>query len=137
MVASVIFRLILWFLLTANFGITNIIIGLFIALLLPPNNVFSKKKSKYTGDLLREVKILAKDIIIAIPQAYREALEMILIPHRHEEIVRENVKPNRSKLLIFLETYIISFTPKALVINYDDRGWYNVHYLRKKAIAKE
>lgn len=137
MVASVIFRLILWFLLTANFGITNIIIGLFIALLLPPYNIFSKKKSKYTGDLLREVKILAKDIIIAIPQAYREALEMILTPHRHEEIVRENVKPNRSKLLIFLETYIISFTPKALVINYDDRGWYNIHYLREKAIAKE
>ncbi|MBF2057611.1 MAG: Na+/H+ antiporter subunit E [Cyanobacterium sp. T60_A2020_053] len=129
MVASVIFRLILWFLLTANFSIANIIIGLIIALILPPYNIFSKNKSKYTGDLLKEIIILSKDIIIAIPQAYREAIEMIFTPHRHEEIV----KPNRSKLLIFLETYIITFTPKAVVVNYDDRGWYNVHYVRRKA----
>ncbi len=131
MVTSIIFRLVIWFLLTADFGITNVFIGIIIALILPPYNIFSKKKSKYGEEKLKDILLISKHILIAIPQAYKEAIEMIINPHKHEEIVEEAVNPTRSKLLIFLDTFVITFTPKAVVVRYNHRGWYEVHYLRR------
>ncbi|MBE9221192.1 cation:proton antiporter [Cyanobacterium stanieri LEGE 03274] len=136
MVPSILFRLILWFLLTADFGITNVIIGILVALLLPPYNIFSKAPYTNTEEKLKDLLTIFKHIIIAIPQAYKESIEMILSPHRHEEVVREAVPPNRSKLLIFLDTYVITFTPKAVVIKYNDKGWYDVHYVKRKAVDR-
>jgi multicomponent Na+:H+ antiporter subunit E len=132
MVTSIIFRLIIWFLLTADFGITNVVIGVIIALILPPYNIFSKSKSKYGEENLKDILLISRHILIAIPQAYKEAIEMIIYPHRHEIIVKEGVNPQRSKLLIFLDTFVITFTPKAVVVRYNQRGWYEVHYLKKK-----
>ncbi|AFZ46419.1 multisubunit sodium/proton antiporter, MrpE subunit [Cyanobacterium stanieri PCC 7202] len=136
MVPSILFRLVIWFLLTADFGITNVIIGVLVALLLPPYNIFSKRDSSNTEEKIHELLTIFKHILIAIPQAYKESIEMIFTPHRHEEVVREAVHPNRSKLLIFLDTYVITFTPKAVVIKYNHRGWYEVHYVRRKAVDK-
>ncbi|WP_201150073.1 Na+/H+ antiporter subunit E [Cyanobacterium sp. IPPAS B-1200] len=136
MVFSILFRLVLWFLLTADFGIANVIIGILVAMLLPPYNVFSKRTSSTSKEKIKELLTVFKHIIIAIPQAYKESIDLILHPHRHEEIVREAVEPNRSKLLIFLDTYVITFTPKAVVVKYNHRGWYEVHYVRRKAVEK-
>lgn len=121
---NIILRLTIWFLLTADLSLANIIIGVSIALLLPPS-------SKSLGALKDWLRILW-EIIIAIPQAYIEALQIMLFPHNHEEIVREKVKPKRTPGLIFLDIFLITFTPKTIVLKYHKQGWYEVHRIRRR-----
>lgn len=128
MIGHLILRLVIWFLLTANFSVANIIIGLCVALLLPglpPRNTNAPER---LPDLLRA---LCK-IIVAIPQAYREAIELIVRPHTHEEIVKERVQTQRSPGLIFLDIFLITFTPKTTVLRYHKAGWYDVHRLHRR-----
>jgi multicomponent Na+:H+ antiporter subunit E len=124
MIGDIILRLVIWFLLTANFSVANIIIGIIIAFLLPRSSA-SPERLK---DLL---KALGK-IILAIPQAYREAVELIIHPHNQEEIVMERVKPGRSPGVIFLDIFLITFTPKTTVLKYHEEGWYEVHHVRRR-----
>ncbi|AFZ43183.1 multisubunit sodium/proton antiporter, MrpE subunit [Halothece sp. PCC 7418] len=121
---NIILRLAIWFLLTADFSLANIIIGVTIAFLLP---------RRWTSpEPLREwIKVLWKTVV-AIPQAYIEAIQIMLFPHNEEEIVREKVKPNRTPGLIFLDIFLITFTPKTIVVKYHQRGWYEVHRIRRK-----
>jgi multicomponent Na+:H+ antiporter subunit E len=126
MIGDVVLRLIIWFLLTANFTIANIVIGLLIAFLLPRSSA-SPERLK---DLLQGIW----KIIIAIPQAYREAIELILNPHTEEEIIMERVQLRRSPGLVFLDIFLITFTPKTTVLNYHEEGWYEVHQVRPRRL---
>ena len=121
---NIILRLAIWFLLTANFTLPNIIIGVAIALLLP--------QGKTCPSALTDWLRVLWEIIIAIPQAYLEAIQIMLRPHKHEDIVRERVKPRRTPGLIFLDIFLITFTPKTIVTRYDEQGWYEVHRVRRK-----
>ena len=47
------------------------------------------------------------------------------------------VKPNRTPGLIFLDIFLITFTPKTIVLNYRDDGWYTVHRIRRRPPLKE
>lgn len=116
---NIILRLVIWFLLTANLSVANIIIGICVALLLP-------RGRSVPGALKDWLRVLGK-IVVAIPQAYLEAFELILRPHRQEEIVMEQVKQRRSPGLIFLDIFLITFTPKTIVLKYHEDGWYEVH----------
>lgn len=116
---ALLLRLILWLLLTADLSPANLALGVAIALLLPR----SRATSGALGDWLQ---MLGK-IAIALPQAYLEALEMAIWPHNAEEIVREPVRPQRSPGLIFLDIFLITFTPKTIVLKYDEAGWYEIH----------
>lgn len=124
MIGHLILRLTIWFLLTANLSVANIIIGVIIAVLLPRNTT-SPERLK---DLLRA---LGK-IIAAIPQAYMEAIQLILRPHTQEEIVMERVPGRRSPGLIFLDIFLITFTPMTTVLKYHDEGWYEVHHVKRR-----
>ncbi|BAZ38793.1 hypothetical protein NIES4101_47380 [Calothrix sp. NIES-4101] len=124
MMAQLILRLVIWFLLTANFSVVNIIIGISVALLLPRSHTSPERLQ----DLLR---VLGK-IIVAIPQAYIEAVELILRPHNQEEIVMERVKSRRSPGLVFLDIFLITFTPKTIVVKYHEEGWYEVHRVERR-----
>ncbi len=128
---QIILRLIIWFLLTANLNEANIIIGVLIAFLLPRGY-----PSKAT--LKDWLNVLGK-ILVAIPQAYLEAFEMIFRPHHREEIIRERCPPRRTSGLIFLDIFLITFTPKTIVLRYHEEGWYEVHYVRagKSAVKRE
>lgn len=124
MIGHLILRLTIWLLLTANFGWLNILIGVAIALLLPR----PKTPPERLKTLLRELW----RIILAIPQAYQEAIELILHPYTEEEIVMERVQQGRSRGLIFLDIFLITFTPKTTVLNYLDEGWYEVHQVKRR-----
>jgi multicomponent Na+:H+ antiporter subunit E len=124
MIGQFLLRLGIWLLLTANFSPVNVAIGVSVALLLPQN---SPKPQRLKDFFQAFVKIL-----LAIPQAYREAFEMILRPHNHEVIVCERVRSRRSPELIFLEIFLITFTPKTIVVSYHHDGWYEVHHVRQK-----
>ncbi len=105
-------RLAIWFLLTTDFSIPNILIGIAIALLLPLP--WGKKSSTVLKDWLR----VFWEIIVAIPQAYVEAIQIMLLPHNYEKMVTETVKPGRSPGLVFLDIFLITFTPKTIVTKY-------------------
>lgn len=121
MIGQFLLRIVIWFLLTANFSLANIVIGIVIALFLPCwSNTHTKLKDALKG--------LGK-LVLAIPQAYVEAFEMIWEPHEHEKIVLEEVGNRRSAGLIFLDIFLITFTPKTIVLKYLEEGWYVVHYV--------
>lgn len=124
MIGQLILRLTLWFLLTANFSPANILIGVCIALVLPG-------LSGSQGSIREWLRMLAK-VLKAIPQAYCEAVELILRPHRGEEIVQERVAPRRSAGLIFLDVFLITFTPKTIVLKHHEAGWYEVHQVTRR-----
>ncbi len=121
---NIILRLAIWFLLTADFSWANIIIGISIAFLLP--------RSYTAPTALKDWLLVLWEIVVAIPQAYIEAIQIMLRPHNHEEIVTERVKPRRTPGLIFLDIFLITFTPKTIVLKYDKQGWYEVHRVRRK-----
>ena len=124
MIGHLIFRLSIWFLLTANVSLTNIIIGVIIALLLPRGKSSPEKLKSW-------VKVIIK-IFVAIPVAFMEAFEIIFRPHNQEEIIMEKVKLNRSPLLVFIDIFLITFTPKTIVLKYHEEGWYEVHYIKPR-----
>lgn len=124
---DLILRLVIWFLLTANLSVANIIIGVCVALLLP-------RSPTIPGALKDWLRVLW-EIIVAIPQAYLEAFELIFRPHKHEDITLDRVKPQRSPGLIFLDIFLITFTPKTIVLKYHEAGWYEVHWVRRRKKA--
>ena len=121
MVGTILLRLILWLLLTANFTGVNLLVGLGVAVLLPGGMRVRRSWTELgrgLGQMLR-----------AIPQAYREAVEMMVTPHTQEQIQVHSVAPNRTPGLIFLDTFLITFTPKTIVLNYQESEGYVVHHL--------
>ncbi len=123
-ILNIILRLTIWFLLTANYSLANIIIGVAIAFLLP-------RSRTSLGGLKDWLRVLW-EIIVAIPQAYVEAIQIMLRPHNDEEIVRKRVQPRRTPGLIFLDIFLITFTPKTIVVKYDEQGWYEVHQVKRR-----
>ncbi|MDG2990514.1 cation:proton antiporter [Candidatus Synechococcus calcipolaris G9] len=116
---TIVLRLMIWFLLTADLSLTNILIGLAIALVLPHG-------PRGTATLKDWAMSLGK-VILAIPIAYAEAIELIFRPHLYEEMTLEQVPPRRTPGLIFLDIFRITFTPKTVVLSYDKKGWYTIH----------
>ena len=124
-ILDIVLRLSIWFLLTADGSWANIAIGLAVALLLPRSSQLVPPKLK---DWMRALW----EVAIAIPQAYWEAIEIMIKPHRGEDVVLERVKPQRSPGLIFLDIFIITFTPKTIVLNCREDGWFEVHRIRRR-----
>ncbi|MGB3240126.1 MAG: Na+/H+ antiporter subunit E [Geitlerinemataceae cyanobacterium] len=125
MIGNLILRLTIWFLLTSDLTVPNIIIGVIVALILPRGT----PSPEALKDLLR---VLGK-IVMAIPQAYMEAVEIIIRPHKYEDIVLEKVRQGRSPRLIFLDIFLITFTPKTIVVKYRREGYYEIHRVLRRS----
>lgn len=123
-ILDIFLRLTIWFLLTADLSLPNIFIGVAIALLLP--------RSYIKAATIKDWLLVLWEVIVAIPQAYIEAFEIMLFPHTREDVVLERVKPNRGPGLIFLDIFLITFTPKTVVLKYREDGWYEVHRIRRR-----
>ncbi|MGB3137701.1 MAG: cation:proton antiporter, partial [Nodosilinea sp.] len=121
---NIILRLTIWFLLTADLSWANILIGVSVALLLP--------RGVTSPGLLKDWLITLWEVVVAIPQAYKEAFEIMIRPHHDEAVLVERAKPRRTPGLIFLDIFLITFTPKTIVQRYYDRGWYEVHYIQRR-----
>lgn len=122
-VINVVIKLLIWFLLTADLSLSNIIIGVAIATLLP--------NSKSSPAKIRDWLKVIWEIVKAIPQAYLEAFQIMLSPHKKEDFVRKKVKPERTSGLVFLDIFLITFTPKTIVTDYDKQGWYTIHRVKQ------
>ncbi|MEL6161893.1 MAG: Na+/H+ antiporter subunit E [Cyanobacteria bacterium J06623_5] len=124
-ILDLLLKLTLWFLLTADSSLANILIGTAIALLLP------KTTSKKYATSLKDWLVVLWKILVAIPIAFIEAVEIMLRPHKQEEIVFERSRTVRSPGLIFLDIFLITFTPKTIVMGYRDDVFYEVHRIRR------
>ena len=122
MIGHLILRLIIWFLLTANFTVENIIIGVIIAFLLPRGYTTRERLTEW-------IQVMSK-LFVAIPIAFVEAFEIIFRPHNKEEMIPEEIKLKRSPLLIFIDVFLITFTPKTIVVRYNEQGFYEVHHIK-------
>jgi multicomponent Na+:H+ antiporter subunit E len=125
MVATLALRLGIWFLLTADLSFVNIVLGITIALLLPGK----PKRPIALRDWLRAIG----RFLVVLPQAYFEAVEIILFPHNEEAITLEPTEPRRAAGLVFWDIFLICFTPKSIVMNYHEAEGYQVHWVRRRS----
>jgi len=125
---NIFLRLGIWFLLTADASPVNIFIGICVALLIPQR--FARPSA------IREWLRVLWEIVVAIPIAYKEAIEIMVRPHKREAITLEQVRPSRTPGLIFLDIFLITFTPKTIVLNYRKDGWYEVHQVQRRSQHK-
>ncbi|WOD39588.1 cation:proton antiporter [Nodosilinea sp. E11] len=121
---NLLLRLTIWFLLTADLSWANILIGVTVSLLLP-------RGLTNLGTLKDWLRTLG-EVVVAIPQAYAEAIEIMVRPHRHEVVTVDRAKPRRSPGLLFLDIFLITFTPKTIVQHYREQGWYEVHRISRR-----
>jgi multicomponent Na+:H+ antiporter subunit E len=124
-ILDLVLRLTIWFLLTSDVSLPNIILGVAVALLIPRNVTRPGK--------LRDWLTALWEALVAIPQAYKEAIEIMIWPHAQEDVTMERVRPRRTPGLIFLDIFLITFTPKTIVLKYHERGWYEVHWVRRSS----
>ncbi|MEO0756927.1 MAG: Na+/H+ antiporter subunit E [Cyanobacteria bacterium J06648_16] len=122
---NIFLRLGIWFLLTADASPVNIIIGVCVALIIPQR--FTRPSA------IKEWLRVLGEILVAIPIAYKEAVEIMVRPHRREAVTLERVRPSRTPGLIFLDIFLITFTPKTVVLNYREEGWYEVHQVQRQS----
>ncbi len=128
MILHLMFRLGIWFLLTADLSPANIMIGIAIAFIIP--------RSKIKANDLKQWLNVLKELIIAFPQAYLEAVEIILFPHKYESLTLEKVEGERPPIFIFLDIFLITFTPKTIVLKYQEEGWYEVQKINREKTTK-
>jgi multicomponent Na+:H+ antiporter subunit E len=121
---NLLLRLTIWFLLTADLSWANILIGVSVSVLLP-------RGLTNPGTLKDWLRTLG-EVAVAIPQAYAEAVEIMVRPHRHEVVTVDRAKPRRSPGLLFLDIFLITFTPKTIVQHYREQGWYEVHRISRR-----
>ncbi|EKV02523.1 multisubunit sodium/proton antiporter, MrpE subunit [Leptolyngbya sp. PCC 7375] len=127
-IPDLLLRLTIWFLLTADLSPANIAIGLFVSWFIPHRYTVPASWNRWLKELLR----VFWEIVLAIPKAYFEAFEIILRPHAKEVITRERVRPFRTPGLIFLDIFLITFTPKTIVLKCREDGWYEVHQVERR-----
>ena len=124
MIGHLILRLTIWFLLTSDLSPANIFIGVCIAFLLPHRHA--------SLESLREWGQVLWKIVLAVPLAYLEAFQMMIWPHNYEDTVLEKVPSQRTPWLVFLDVFLITFTPKTIVSRYRKDGYYEVHRIQAR-----
>jgi multicomponent Na+:H+ antiporter subunit E len=119
---STAFRLALWCLLTSDLSQLNLLIGLVVALLLP------RARSRPLP-----VRVLLKATLrglLAIPQAFAEALRLVMAPAMVEREDSEPATDRALPLLVFLDVFRITLTPFTIVLGLEDGGRrYRIHTL--------
>lgn len=122
---SCLLRLLLWYLLTVDSSAVNLLIGVALALLLP----HAQGPRQPLGPLLRALW----QALVAVPQAYGEALALIGGGREQERLLEQPASAPSQRLVIFLEVLAITLTPFTLVLGLsrlDGRPIYRIHQLR-------
>ena len=122
---SCLLRLLLWYLLTADGSALNLLIGLALALLLP----HAEGPRQPLAPLLRALW----QVVVAVPQAYGEALALIAGGREQERWMEQPASLPSQRLVTFLEVLAITLTPFTLVLGLsrvDGRPTYRIHQLR-------
>jgi multicomponent Na+:H+ antiporter subunit E len=123
MIVDFLLRLTIWFLLTSDVSLENILIGILFCIFLPGRLVSKEKLSTW-------IKIFF-DIILTVPKAYFEAFQMIIHRYNYEDYSIKNISKTHSMETIFIDIFLITFTPQTLVFNYNRSGFFEIHRVRR------
>jgi multicomponent Na+:H+ antiporter subunit E len=116
----------LWMLLTMDVSWLNVGIGLMAAVM-----VSWLPKYKFSAVQLLLFILLT---LLRLPQAVWEALLVVFLSHPYEHIARETLIDTDTPWAVFRQVFLITFTPKTLVISdVDDQGQVYRHTLERKA----
>lgn len=116
-------RLAIWLLLTADPGVTNVALGLVLALLLP--------RASSRGLPLRELFGALGRTLAAVPRAWLEAAALVTAERLEEGEEEQPARRADVPLLVFLEVFRITLTPFTIVLGVENDGrHYRIHTLR-------
>ena len=115
-------RLLIWCLLSADLGTTNVVIGLAVALALPLS-----RRNRHLP--LRQLMRLLVASLVAIPVAYWEAVLLLARGSRLQgRLESAPVTAQSSALLTFLDVFRITLTPLTIALGVEADGRsYTVH----------
>ena len=121
--AQILFRLAVWSLLTANFKISNLIIGILISVILPTVRLPNLKINLMMTEFLKT--------IIAFPKAIQESIYLIFLSNKKEVFINQesSVPENGSQFINFLDLFRITLTPLSLVTKRKDKNNWRVHII--------
>mgnify|MGYP005727675741 FL=1 len=121
--AQILFRLAVWSLLTANFKISNLIIGILISVILPTVRLPNLKINLRITEFLKT--------IIAFPKAIQESIYLIFLSNKKEVFINQesSVPENGSQFINFLDLFRITLTPLSLVTKRKDKNNWRVHII--------
>ena len=124
--SQILFRLLIWCLLTSNFRISNLIIGITISVILPNVRLPNLNLSFMAIDLLKT--------IIAFPKSIKESVDLIFLKNKEEVFVnqRSSVEEDGSQFVNFLDLFRITLTPLSLVTRRKDRKSWRVHTIKNR-----
>ena len=121
--AQILFRLAVWSLLTANFKISNLIIGILISVILPTVRLPNLKINLMITEFLKT--------IIAFPKAIQESIYLIFLSNKKEVFINQesSVPENGSQFINFLDLFRTTLTPLSLVTKRKDKNNWRVHII--------
>lgn len=124
--SQILFRLLIWCLLTSNFRISNLIIGITISVILPNVRLPNLNLNFMAIELLKT--------IIAFPKSIKESVDLIFLKNKEEVFVnqRSSVEEDGSQFVNFLDLFRITLTPLSLVTRRKDRKSWRVHTIRNR-----
>lgn len=118
----ILFRLLLWCLMTSSFDIKNLLFGLTISILIP----FGQYKNLRLTSVLRETILTLKlpfDMLI-------ESFRVMLIKNPQDHFTVMEMSPmakKNSKFSIFMDIFRITFTPMSIVVGREDDTHWRIH----------
>ena len=114
----------IWMLLTADFTWTNACIGLLGALI-----VSLLLKHLFSALQLIDLVLSA---LIRLPQALWETFLIVIIPHRYTRITYQTVDHPDNPWRVFCQIFLITFTPRSLVMSDEKKGQVRLHSLERR-----
>ena len=118
----ILFRLLLWCLMTSSFDTKNLLFGLTISILIP----FGQYKNLRLASVFREIILALKlpfDMLI-------ESFKVMFIKNPQDYFTVIEMSPmakKNSKFSIFMDIFRITFTPMSIVIGKADDTHWKIH----------
>ena len=124
MSGTVLLALGLWLLLTSDFSWGNVFLGLFGAVLV-------SRISRYRFSVHQLVS-LGLGVLRSLPLALWQTLLIVCSPHHIERVKRVPLKHPTDPWACFCQVFLITFTPKSLVISDEHEGHVLLHSVEQK-----
>lgn len=123
--SQLLFRLIIWCLLTSNFRFNNLIIGIIISVILPTVRLPNLNIYLMFTEIIKT--------LIAFPKAIQESLYLIFFRHKKEVFINQQsaVPEDGSQFINFLDLFRITLTPLTLVTKRKDKKTWRVHTIEE------
>ncbi len=114
----------IWMLFTADFSWPNAAVGLAGSLL-----VSMLHRHRFSA---WQLVYLIGAALIRLPLAVWESFLIVIVPHRYERIVSRRISDPGNPWAVFCQTFIITFTPRSLVVSEEEDGQVQLHSLERK-----